>query len=158
MSPSPCFIHHHQGSVVCFFSLTRPWLHSSISFLISSCQWHIFHLWVLLPQIFCCSRDISCFCCLCFILWPVEIFSCFIPWILMAVSNEEFCHFSILELLAWMLVVFLLFSIAFPNPLRSFLSPLYELSSLHCSSFHCLVKQLFKILPNFSFRMEVQVA
>lgn len=160
MLSSPCFKHHHQGSVVCTFLLARPWLHSSISFLVSACQWHICHLylWLLLPEIFCCSHDISYFCCLCFILWLLEIFSCCMPWILMTVSNEEVCDFSILYFLAWMLVVFLLFSIAFPNSLRSFLSPLYELYSLHCFSFYYLVKHLFKMLPNFSFRTEVQMA
>lgn len=137
----------------CTSLLTRSLLSYSISFLISVCDTSII------------------FICECWRLgFSVAgmIFYAFLPLFYSLTSWNIFLWYSMntSDSFKWLILLtsayynFSLEAGSFPfyfllhslNPLRTFLSPFYELSSLCCSSFYYLVKHLFDILSSFSFR------
>lgn len=154
--PSPCFVHHHQGSEVRTFLLTRPWLHSSISLdfclsvtylsslSVSATTWDFLLLtWyfvLLLPLFF---DPLKYFLVHHEFLWQFQMKS---------FATSAYYNF---------LLEFWLFFFSFlwlSKPLGIFLKSFIWVILTSLLFFLLLGQTPFQMLPNFSFRTEVQVA
>lgn len=131
------------------FLLTRPWLHSSISL--------DFCLSVTYLSSLSASATTWDFLLLTwYFVLLLPLFYFLTPWNIFLYTMNSCGSFKWRVLLLQLIIISCLNSgcfsflfYGFPNPLGSFLSPLYELSSLHCSSFYYLAKHFFKCCPTF---------